>query len=67
MRLNKYGLPDGLIILQVDDSLAYGYPTFMRYEQKAAAVFNSNPRNNLSSSQLPFNITDIRMETTLAT
>lgn len=62
IRRDKEGKPDGVIIVEIDDSLAYGSPAFTMHEKEAAEDFHSEPRTEVQQAQLSFNDMGIKGE-----
>ena len=46
---------EGLILLQVDDSLGFCTPNFMEDEERASTVFRCKPRTPISTKPISFN------------
>ena len=55
IRRSKGGELDGLILLQVDDSLGLGSDAFMREEEQASKAFRCKPRTPISREETSFN------------
>lgn len=53
-RRTESGL-DGIVLLQVDDSLGFGTPQFLADEEKGSSKFNSKPRTTLTEKPTSFN------------
>ena len=46
---------DGVIMLQVDDSLGFGTPAFLDLEESASKLFRCKPRTGITSKPISFN------------
>ena len=63
IRRTKDGALDGLILLQVDDSLGLGSDTFMQEEEQASKAFRCKPRTPISEEETGFNGISIKSKT----